>query len=371
MAQIRIGLGMDRRNGQSELLLRGIATYARPDRPWVFSWESPTADGIQRLLELDLVGILAKDLDDRGVELIENSQLPAVHMGRRLKAAALGCVDTDGRAVGDMAATYFTHRGYKHFGYYAPMGTHSDACLASFQKRVTSGGHSCHLADPDRVQEWLSALPKPVAILCSSDDGALSIAEHCRELGIVVPDEVAVLGVDNDIPVCALASPPISSVQTAFERMGFAAAEMLNEMMTEGKPPRVLAVPPIRVVSRRSTDAAAASDPLVARALAYMQANFSEDDCLGDFFATIRCSRRTLERKFRETTGLSPTQAWLRFRVEEAERLLADTELSVETVADRSGFGEVRQLQLAFRKVLKQTPSEFRRHAIPSFRATR
>jgi len=75
---------MDRRNGQSELLLRGIATYARPGRPWVFSWESPSADGIQRLLELDLAGILAKDLDDRGVELIENSQVPAVHMGRTL-----------------------------------------------------------------------------------------------------------------------------------------------------------------------------------------------------------------------------------------------------------------------------------------------
>jgi len=323
------------------------------------------------LLELELDGILAKDLDDRGVELIENSRIPAVHMGHAVKAAAMGCVDTDGRAVGEMAATYFVNRGYKHFGYHAPIGTPSDECVVSFQKRLTRGGHGCHIADPRRVQEWLSALPKPVAILCSSDDAALSVAEHCRELGLVVPDEVAVLGVDNDIPVCSLAAPPLSSIQTALERMGFAAAEMLNEMIIQQKPGRAIAVPPIRVVSRRSTDAAAASDPLVARALAYMQANFAEGDCLNDFFASIKCSRRTLERKFRETTGLSPAQAWLRFRVEEAERLLADTELRVETVADRSGFGEVRQLQLAFRKVLKQTPTQFRRHAVPSFGANR
>jgi len=370
------------------MMLRGIAAYARPARPWSFTWDSPSADGIERLLELDLNGILAKHLDSQGVELIERSGLPTVHIGDPLSSLTIAQVNNDNVAIGQMAAAYFTSRGYRHLAYYARVGTEVDQRWAGYDAGLRKKGLSCHALDAhpghpahprpgkpslrrenEKVRLWLSALPKPVAILCVSDNAALVVAEHCRELGIVVPDEIALLGVDNDIPVCALAAPPLSSIQIAGERMGYIAAELLDAMMTERKAAGIINLPPIRVVSRRSTDTVVASDPLVARALSYMRQNFADADCNNDFFSSLRCSRRTVERKFRAATGLSPAQAWLRFRLEEAERLLVDTEFSVEYVADRCGFSDIRQLQVAFRKVLKQTPSQFRRHAIPSFRA--
>jgi len=220
------------------------------------------------------------------------------------------------------------------------------------------------------LRVWLRELPKPIAIFCRSDNAALSVAEHCRELGIVAPEEVAIPGVDDDAAVCSLAAPPLSSVQIGGERMGYAAAELLNELLTQNKRARAILVQPIRVVGRLSTAAVGAKDPLINRALTHLLRHHSDPDCMRQNVTSLPCSRRTFERKFRESTGLSPAQACVRFRLEEARRLLVKTELAVEAVAERAGFGDILQLQVAFRNVLRQTPTQFRRYAVPAFRTS-
>lgn len=372
-------------------MLRGIAAYARPARPWVFSWDNPSAEGILRLLELEPDGLLVKHVDERGFELIERAGVPTVNLGFPVANSKMRHVGHDESAIGELGAAYFVSRGYRNFGYYPNTGNPRDLRAHSFRAYLKRYGHTCHVGDAqpahpawpraqaslkrdnEAICRWLTGLPKPVAVLCAADNFALTVAECCSQLELRVPDEVAILGVDNDVPVCLLSAPPLSSIQIAGERVGYAAAELLDNLMTpDGREaPKLVAVPPIRVVSRRSTDAVVASDPLVARALAYLREHATAPDCLNEFLATIRCSRRTLERKFRESIGQAPAQAWLRFRLEEATRLLADTDLSVEHVADQSGFGEIRQLQVAFRKFLHQTPTEFRRHAVPSLRQAR
>lgn len=385
---MRVGLAMDRRGGPSELMLRGIAAYARPSRPWVITWETPTRSGIERLLEAGIDGVLAKHLEEPGIAVLQQARIPTVHLSRRNSEPYTGSVDNDNLAIGELAAEYFVNRGYKHFACYARQGKPiPDDRLLGCQGFLTKRGYALdaieaqpgHPADPSssvhskaeqgqRLLGWLEALPKPVAIFCVSDNAALIIAERCRELGLVVPHEIAILGVDNDIPVCELASPQLSSIQTAGEQAGYKAAELLEQMIVQGKPPALLQLPPIRVVSRQSTDVVVAGDPSVAHALAYMRAHFSDLQCVPEVFDVVDCSRRTLERRFLTSLGLSPAQAWLRLRLEEAERLLAETQFSVEDVARRCGFTDIRQLQVAFRKVLKQTPSQFRQRAVPSFR---
>lgn len=387
---MRIGLAIDRRGSPSEMLLSGIATYARPSSEWVLKWEQPTAAGVERLLQLGVDGILAKHLDAQGLALIERSEIPAVHMTSALNSPRIASVDNDDRAIGQMAADHFVNRGYQHFGYYAQPRDSIDPRIEGFDATLRERGRSCLVAEADpghpahtrssepsarkaseALRAWLSGLPKPIAIFCRSDNAALSVAEHCRELSIVVPDEVAILGVDNDVAVCSLADPPLSSVQIAGERMGYVAAELLNELMTQNKNARAIFVQPIRVVDRRSTDAIGAKDLMVARALMLLLDHHSDPDCMHQIITSLPCSRRTFERKFRESTGLSPVQAWLRFRLEEARCLLVKTELAVEEVAERSGFGDILQLQVAFRKAFRQTPTQFRRYAVPAFQVRR
>lgn len=380
---------MDRRGGPSEMILRGIASYARPASSWVLSWDSPRASGIRSLLEMKLDGLLVKHVDAEGVKLIEGSGIPTVNVGLPLQSHKIREVDNDEVAIGKMAASYFLRRGYRNFGYYPRTGNHLDQRGLTFQEELAHHGHICHMLDArpghpswpsahaslkrdnEDLNRWLALVPKPIAVFCVADYHALVVAEYCSELGLRVPDDVAILGVENDTIVCTLASPPLSSIQIAGEKIGFLAAQILEQLILgdQKQHQATLRVPPVRVVSRRSTDAVAAPDPLVARALDYLRAHAANPNCLHDFFAELHYSRRTLERKFRKSTGLSPAEACLRFRLEEAERLLTHTELSVEEVSERSGFSEVRQLQGAFRKVLLQTPTQFRRHAAPSSRA--
>ncbi len=383
---MRIGLAIDRRGSPSEMLLTGIATYARPSSEWVLKWEQPTAAGVERLLELGVDGILAKHLDAQGIALIERSEIPAVHMTSKLNSPRVASVDNDEQAIGQMAADHLVNRGHQHFAYYARPRDSIDHRMEGFEAALREQGRLCLVADADpghpaharsnepsvrnaseALRAWLRGLPKPIAIFCRSDNAALSIAEHCRELSIVVPDEVAILGVDDDVAVCSLADPPLSSVQIAGERMGYVAAELLNELMTQNKNARAILVHPIRVVDRRSTDAIAAKDPIVARILGHLLRHPSDPDCLRQIITSLPCSRRTFERKFRESTGLSPLQVCVRFRLEEARRLLVKTDLAVEEVAERSGFGDILQLQVAFRKAFRQTPTQFRRYAVPAF----
>ncbi len=389
-AAVRIGLAIDRRGSPSEMMLRGIATYARPSPEWVFKWDQPTAAGVRRLLQLGVDGILAKHLDAQGIELIQRSKTPTVQLPSGHNSPRIASVDNDHAAIGRMAADHLMHRGYQHFGYYARPGDSIDPRLEGFDTALRERGHSCLVADAnpghpahtrssepsvrkasEELRLWLHGLPKPIAIFCKGDNAALSVAEHCRELGIVVPAGVAILGVDNDVAVCSLADPPLSSVQIAGERMGFAAAEMLNEMMTQNKRALAILVQPIRVVGRLSTAAVGAKDPLIHRALTHLLTHRSDKSCMQQIVASLPCSRSTFERKFHQSTGLSPLQACVRFRLEEAQRLLVKTDLAVEEVAEQSGFGDILQLQVAFRKVLKQTPTQFRRYAVPGSQVRR
>ncbi len=190
---------------------------------------------------------------------------------------------------------------------------------------------------------------------------------------VVVPEEIAILGVDDDAAVCTLADPPLSTIQIGGERMGYAAAELLNEMLTQNKrePKPAILVQPIRVVGRLSTAAVGVKDPLIHRALLHLITRHADKACMRQIVTSLPCSRSTFERRFHQSTGLSPLQACVRFRLEEARRLLVKTDLAVEEIAEQSGFGDILQLQVAFRKLFKQTPTQFRRYAVPAFQLRR
>lgn len=374
---VRIALGFYSHSGYSESNLRGIAAFVRPNRAWTFDLIGPSLAGTERLLARKPDGILLGVSDDTVLELVERSRVPAVCTGAP-STRNISQVGNDEVLVGQLAAQHFITRGFRRFAYVARTGTHPDARLLAFEAHLAALGFDCAVfegtrgSDPTQslaeddpaLSNWLQTLSKPVGLFCMFDHQAWIVAEHCRRARIGVPNDIAILGVDNHETTCLLADPPLSSIQTASERIGYEAAALLERLMAApGASREVICVPPVRVVNRRSTDAVAASDHLVGHAMSLMRKELSSPRTIESICDELKCSRRSLERRFHTCTGMTPAQTWGRFRVEEAQRLLADTDLSVEAIATATGFGDGRQVAVAIRKATGLTPTLFRRNA--------
>jgi LacI family transcriptional regulator len=217
--------------------------------------------------------------------------------------------------------------------------------------------------EDEALRVFIRSLPEPpVGAFASNDGRAIQFMEAGRELGLSVPDEVAVLGCDNDDLLCELARPPLSSVVVASERVGYEAALVLNRLIRkEKKVPRYTAIPPVRIVTRQSSEIMAVDDADLARALRYIRANahraFKGDEVVKE----VMIARRSLERRFTSRLGRTLHDEIQRAHIDQAKQLLAHTDLPMPDIAERSGFGSLRTLSLVFRKEVGSTPSAFRR----------
>ncbi|MDX2050915.1 MAG: substrate-binding domain-containing protein [Polyangiaceae bacterium] len=377
-----IGLCLDFYSGYDDGLLRGIGAYARPHKTWTFDHAFPTLAGVRGLLAQRPRGVIIRTADAELLKLLRQATVRVVNISNQPKVPGVAQVSNDNRAIGAMAAEHLLRRGHTRFAYYALLPARVDERLRGFQEHLRLADRDCDvfLGGPDDVEPealeayerelnlWLQKLVLPVAIFCDGDRFAWMITERCRRLGLRVPEQVAILGVDNVASMCALADPPLSSVQTASERIGYEAAQALEQMLSDKVPNSLsIQVPPVRVAGRRSTDGVTVEDPWVHAALEHMRSHLIDTQGIDWLSDKIGCSRRTLERRFRESLGYSPADAWARFRLEEAERLLADTELSLTAVAERCGFHVPKQMASVFRRMLGYGPRDFRKLAQPGY----
>jgi LacI family transcriptional regulator len=285
-------------------------------------------------------------------------------------------VKSDSEAIGRLAAEHFLERGFKHFGFCGMAGVlWSERRARSFAQAVAHRGHDCKIfAAPTRwellnpwgkmakqVARWIHALPRPAAVLAAWDGCAVEVLGVCQQLGVAVPDELAVLGVDNDDLLCELAAPPLSSVAVDPHRMGYLAAAMLAQKMAgQNVPPGEYLVPPLGVVTRQSTDVLAIDDRPVSEALRYIREHADQGINVEDVLTVVPLSRRVLESRFKKCFEITPHEAIVRARLQRARQLLADTELPLQVVAERSGFHYSEYMSSVFRKRLGVTPGLFR-----------
>ena len=213
----------------------------------------------------------------------------------------------------------------------------------------------------DAVSQWITDLPKPVGIFALNDDWATMIVDQCNHQSIAVPEQVAILGVDNAELLCQMGRPPLSSIETPAEKVGWEAGVALEKLM-EGKPvsSRQL-LQPVRVVERQSTNILAIDDPDVTAAIRFIQANVHRGIGVREVLMTVPSRRRTLEMSFRKSVGRSILDEIQRLRVERAKMLLSSTDLKLSVVAQRSGFRCASRLCRMFRQVSGETPAHFRR----------
>ena len=362
-------------------LRRGIVAYAQAHGPWIFHEESPayvqTLTRRQRLRNMRrwkaqgaivLQGRFAEaeSLGIPTVVSIETRQLKQSYVQVR-------CANEE---IGRLGARTLSGLGLRHFAYCGLQGLEfSDNRRIGFMREIQQAGHAAAVyssssrdlgnswyTEERQLARWLSALPKPLGLMACNDDRARMVAEICRMQKIHVPNDVAILGVDNDEQVCRSAHPPLSSIALATERGGYESAALLARLMAGRTPAnRVVTVHPTQVVPRQSTDILAIEDPAMVRALRFIRENSNTGLQVADIVATAGLSRRALQSRFKHYLGRTPMEEIHRCRADHIARLLVGTNMTVGEIAAASGFELDAHVARFFSRQTGMTPLVYRR----------
>jgi LacI family transcriptional regulator len=384
MVPLRIGLVFNHHLGCCRGMLRGIRRYAEIKPDWLFIPVAPKASTLARLRRLKPAGLIAHLFSAPLAHSLLAFRQPLVNtasfdVSPRLRARHVPHVGADNQQLGRLAATYLLNRGLRHFGFVGH--SHNPVCLqreASFRQAIEAAGCSLtrfgraeflaygqlyRLWSPDApLLRWLIAAPKPIGIFASQEAYAVQVVGACRYVGIRVPDEAALLGVDNDDLVCELSRPPLSSIDLPHERIGYDAAALLDRLLSGAKPPtEAVQFPPLGVVPRLSTDVLCIADAEVVAAVRFIRERGHLPLRVRDVLRVVSLSRRALERRFQRALQHSLGEEIRRAHLERAKMLLARTDLPTRQVAARSGFSNAKHLATVFHAELGVTPSAYRR----------
>ena len=305
-------------------ILSGIARYLRSHHRWsVFLEEHELGTRPPAWISRgDWDGILSRPTDPELAQLFRKMAVPVVDLNDLHDDLGLPWVGSDHKGIGRMGANHLMERGYRHFAFAGFSGElWSTRRREGFQEVVEAKGFPVsHYESPWRgsnpprwdqdikqIEEWLAGLPQPLALMSCNDVRGLHILDACTRLGILVPEHVAVVGVDNDEVLCELCTPPLSSVEPDPERIGYTAAELLDHLMarnslTAGR----VTIDPMRVTARRSTDALAIEDRVVVTAMRFIRDHAFTGCSVEDVLRQVHVSRSVLERRFREQLKPSP-----------------------------------------------------------------
>ena len=358
--------------------LRGIAKFAHEFDNWRLL-RVPQGNHVaisEWLRESEVDGIIARVGDGAMAQTLRASGLPIIDVNRSVENFGIPQVDANDRGITDLIAEHFFDRGFNHIGFYP----HENGAQGWSQRRCQFLRKKCeqhttfHVFEPPvnqapgskaarhAVRTWISALPKPVGIMLARDDGGLMVLDACREENMVVPEQVAVVGVDDDRPLCDLSMPPLSSVRLDHHKIGYEAARLLDQMMAGSKPPsRPLLVQPIKLVTRRSSNTRAITDPAVALGVHLIYENLSDSKLGNDDIAReAGISRSLFQRRFRMETGMTIRDFLIEVRLARAKVLLQNSNLSLSEISEIVGFNRQSYLGHVFKKQLGITPGSLR-----------
>ena len=374
---LRIGIHLDFAGGYGRGVLRGLMQYANLQSDWEFVMPPMYSLGSAKLDDLrDTDGVIAMVHAARTVHRFRRAKVPLVNTARTMGAGELEkqrivTVLPDDAAIGRMAFAYFWERHFRSFGFCGhPSVSWSHVRGEAFAAECEAHGVPCSVtSDVNTVsREWVTALPRPCAILAANDRYAWHAIDLCRELGISVPEEIAVVGVDNDTLLTEMVRPTLSSIDCGSERIGFEAARLLKAMMGGESVSFVpMELSPHGVISRHSTDVLSIEDEVVAEAAKFIREHAAEPIGVDDVLREMAMSRRNLERRFRTVMRRSMLDEIRRVHLDRATKLLRETNLDIPHVAEQSGFASHVRFSTVFREHLGTTPTAYRRR----FRSTR
>ena len=377
--KLRVALAFPMGLAFVERLMHGILDYAGEVGGWTFTrlpeMLSPSIDWL-RDWPGDGAFVLITNPEDAA--MAHRLSIPVVNLAGHLEASGLPAVTVDHHGIGVLAAEHLLARRFQRFGYYGIRGKwYSLQRRLGFTETVGQAGGSCKVLEvrdlslrpgkwvdqQEELARWLKTLVPPVGIMASTDLRAGMLLDACQRLGLRVPEDVAVIGVDNDPVACEFSQPPLSSVSRSDREVGYQAARFLDGLI-HGKVSRAesLLIPPDGVVQRKSTEIMAVEDPEVAAVVEAIQSRLHQPFGVEGILGNVAISRRRLEQRFRESLGRSPAVFLNEQRVERAKKLLAGPErTSLTDVAAACGFTELRRFRQVFQRIAGQSPADFRK----------
>ena len=373
----QVALLLETSNAYSRGLLVGIRTYLRERAdweihfteqgrgdeppPWFHNWRGD--------------GIIARIENERIEDAVASTNLPVVNVSTARLRRSFPTVASSSDGVSRAAADHLLDRGFRSFGFCGDVRFDwSVRHQSNFGRYLKAAGFvvdnfDSKLGDADdwrleqeKLIQWVCRIAKPAGIFACYDIRGQQLLDVCRQIGIRVPDELAVIGHHNDELLCDLCDPPLSSVIPNSRRAGYEAAKILDQLMNGASMlPSITSIEPIGICARRSTDRIVVEDEQIANALRFIRDHAFDGIGVEDVLRTVALSRTVLERRFQKLLGRSPYEEILRLRIERVKELLTTTDLSIADIARQLGFSGVEYLSALFKKKLGVSPRQFRR----------
>ena len=342
----------------------------------ILSIHRPIRELSQLLKKLKPNGLITEWLPDV-TEALLKLKIPTVIAATDYHYPGVISIDVDDWQVGAEAARAFSQAGYQNFACLGNATPYSQQRIAGFQDELGSGiTISTHLEDafnearysedfahpPEALRKWLTSLPKPVGIFAVHDPLGRFLCGACRQMGIRVPEDVSVIGANNDELVCGLSYPMLSSVSIPWHTIGENVGESMRALLAKETPPqKPILVPAGGVVLRHSANHLAVEEPELRRAMTYLSEKIQEPITIATLCDELRISRRGLEKKFREFIHCSPWEMLCQLRINRAKHLLTQTNHPISIIAELCGFNDPERMAVVFKRVEGVPPSTFRK----------
>jgi len=359
-------------------LLEGITRYLRSHRPWSVFLEQRELDSVppRWLKSWKGDGVISRWSDLDVASALGRTDAAVVDLSDRRTGSGVVRINSDDHAIGRLAAEHLLERGIRSFGYCGFTVEHwAIRRRDAFLETLARAGYRAVVYEspwggPDarpweneqvRIGRWIKSLPKTAGVMACNDVRGLHVLDACQRSGCKVPDEVAVIGVDNDSLLCDLCHPPLSSIVTNPEEIGYEAAAVLDRLMRgERVDFAERLIPPLGVVTRLSTDVLAIDDAHFAAAVRYIRDHACQGITIDDVLARVPLSRSTLERRFRKHLGRSPRAEIRAVQLNRAKQLLAETDHATYRIAQLVGYEHTEYFNVTFKRVFGRTPGQFR-----------
>lgn len=367
-------------------LLNGIAKYSRLFGPWnfcriplIYRTRNDVNDIISWAKEWNADGIIAQISNEAIFNQLVQLKKPLIAQDAIERFPQIPNITGLYKETGKLAAEYFIDKGFTHFAFYGFDDiVWSRERSEGFRKRIEEEGYKVHVYEhlkeetpplwsykESSLSDWLKGLPKPIGLMTCDDNQGQHVTEACKAASIQVPEQISVLGVDNDSAICNLSDPPLSSISLNTEKAGFETAQLLNKMMLGSADHfHDIIVEPLKVITRRSTDFLAITDKEISKALHFIYYHHKEKICVDDVVNATALSRRVLEKRFQLVLKRSILDEINTLRIEHVKQLLEETELSISEISIACGYTDVKNLSRYFRSREDISPMEFRKNKL-------
>ncbi len=378
----KIALCIETSRSYGRDLLRGVALFARTHTHWSLLHQEMSLDAALHpwVQEADVSGVIAR-VDVHNVAALRGLRVPIVDVCCRRDFSGIPRVETDNRAVSKLAFDHLWGQGFRRFAFcgyqfahysverlqfFRELAAAADCPISTYEtlSRPTDSLSSIEesgLVDVESMSSWLRSLTAPTGLFVCNDIRGQQVLNACQTMEVAIPDDLGVIGVDDDDAICPLTDPPLSSVRPNAEQAGYRAAEVLNQMLNGQAPDRSIEyVPPRHVVQRLSTQVNAVEDRELARVCRFIREHACEGINVNYVTRFTSLSRRQLERRFHSELARTPHEQITLVQIARVKQLLQETPMTLEQIAPLAGYCHKESLSAVFKRETGETPGQYR-----------